>query len=320
MRVVLLVFAASGVFAQLPILYHRGTYNAASLAPFGLPNAPIARGSVFTIFGESLGPAKTPALSFPLLSTLGGVSISVTQSGVATQAYPIFISAAQINAVMPSTVTAGVATLRLTYHARRSNAITIQIADSAPGVFAISSGGYGPGVVMNYVAESNQPVNSLTAPAARGQVITIWGTGLGPVTFPDNVAPTAGNVAPHVTLTIGGQPATIAYSGRAPCCSGIDQIVGCTGGPLTNRFPTPLTAARFPNARSTRSRPASRNLDGGKQSLSTRTATSSAVTHGCLLPGPNHLASPPTGAQSARGPFFHGLLATGHFGDSLDSC
>src|ERR1035438_2211412 len=156
MRVVLLVFAASGVFAQLPILYHRGTYNAASLAPFGLPNAPIARGSVFTIFGESLGPAKTPALSFPLLSTLGGVSISVTQSGVATQAYPIFISAAQINAVMPSTVTAGVATLRLTYHARRSNAITIQIADSAPGVFAISSGGYGPGVVMNYVAESNR--------------------------------------------------------------------------------------------------------------------------------------------------------------------
>jgi hypothetical protein len=28
---------------------------------------------------------------------------------------------------------------------------------------------------MNYVAESNQPVNSLMAPAAPGQVITIWG-------------------------------------------------------------------------------------------------------------------------------------------------
>jgi hypothetical protein len=37
-----------------------------------------------------------------------------------------------------------VAPLRLTYQAKRSNAITIQIADSAPGIFAISSGGYAP--------------------------------------------------------------------------------------------------------------------------------------------------------------------------------
>src|SRR6202521_5720756 len=106
MRFVLLL-SASALFAQQPILYHRGTFNAASLAAFGLPNAPIARGSVFSIFGENLGPAKSPALSFPLLSTLGGVSISVTQSGVASQAFPIFVSAAQINAVMPSTVAAG---------------------------------------------------------------------------------------------------------------------------------------------------------------------------------------------------------------------
>lgn len=225
MRVVLLAFSASALFAQQPILYYRGTVNAASLAPFGLPNAPIARGSVFTVFGENLGPAQSPALSFPLSSTLGGVSIGVTQNGATTQAFPIFVSAGQINAVMPSTVSAGLATLRVTYQANKSNAITIQIADSAPGVFAVSSGGYGPGIVQNYVSAGNQPINSLTTPAAPGQVITIWGTGLGPVTFPDNVAPTAGNVATPVTVTIGGQAATVAYSGRTPCCSGVDQIV-----------------------------------------------------------------------------------------------
>ena len=60
MRVVLLAFSANALFAQQPILYHRGTVNAASLAPFGLPNAAIARGSVFTMFGESLGPAQSP--------------------------------------------------------------------------------------------------------------------------------------------------------------------------------------------------------------------------------------------------------------------
>src|ERR1700730_4479334 len=189
MRVVLLVLSASALLAQQPILYTHGTYNAASFAPFGLPNAPIARGSVFTIFGENLGPAQSPALSFPLSATLGGVSISVTQRGVTTQAFPIFISPAQINAVMPSTVTAGLATLRLTHQTAKSNAITIQIADSAPGVLAISSGGYGPAVIDNFVSPSNQPINSLTAPASPGQIVVIWATGLGPVNFPDNVAP-----------------------------------------------------------------------------------------------------------------------------------
>src|SRR5450432_2602237 len=183
MRVVLLVFGSTALLAQQPILYNRGAVNAASLAPSGLPNAAIARGSVFTVFGEKLGPAQSPALSFPLSSTLGGVSLGVTQHGITTQAYPIFVSASQINAVMPSAVTAGLATLRLTYLTNKSNAITISIANSGPGVFAISSGGYGPGVIQNFVSVSDQPVNSLVVPAAPGQVITIWGTGLGPVTF-----------------------------------------------------------------------------------------------------------------------------------------
>jgi uncharacterized protein (TIGR03437 family) len=226
MRFALFFLCSCALFAQQPVLYSRSAVNAASYAPFGLPNAAIARGGVFTVFGENLGPAQSPALSFPLPSTLGGVSMSVTQNGVTTQAIPIYVSAGQINAIMPSSVTAGLATLRVVYLTNKSNAITIQIANSAPGIFAVSGGGFGPGIVQNYISDSNQPINSLTAPAAPGQTVTIWGTGLGPVTFPDNVAPTPGNVATAVTLTIGGQPAAVAYSGRSPCCSGVDQIVG----------------------------------------------------------------------------------------------
>jgi len=224
--VAVLLLSAGDLFALPPILYNRGTVNAASLAPFGLPNAPIARGSIFTTFGENLGPATGQQVSaFPLSTTFGGVSISVTQSGVVTQAFPIYVSAGQINAVMPSSVTAGLATLRLFYQGVKSNAITIQIANSAPGVFAISSGGYGPGIVQNFVSATNEPINSLVTPTSPGQTVVIWGTGLGPVTFPDNVAPTAGNVSTPVTVTIGGQLATNLYSGRTPCCSGVDQIV-----------------------------------------------------------------------------------------------
>ena len=97
MRLLLLILSASVLFAQQPILYHRGAVNAASLAPFGLPNAPIARGSVFTVSGENLGPAPSQTVSsYPLLTQLGGVSLSITQKGVVTQALPVSVSATQI--------------------------------------------------------------------------------------------------------------------------------------------------------------------------------------------------------------------------------
>jgi uncharacterized protein (TIGR03437 family) len=227
MRAFALLFSASVLLAQQPVLYHRGTINAASLAPFGLPNAPIARGSIFTVFGENLGPATGQQVStFPIAATLGGVSLSVTQNGVTTPAYPIYVSVNQINAVMPSSAVAGPATLRLSYQGAKSNAITIVIGNSAPGIFALSSGGFGPGIVQNYPSAGGGPfLNSLAVPATPGETIVIWATGLGPVTFPDNVAPTAGNVAATVTATIGGQAAAVQYSGRSPCCSGVDQVV-----------------------------------------------------------------------------------------------
>ncbi len=185
MRTLLLFSWAGLLFAQQPVLYNRGAVNAASLAPAGLPNAPIAQGSIFSVFGENLGPAQPQTVSaFPLSTTFGGVSLSVTRGGVTTQVFPIFVSAGQINAVMPSTVTPGLATLRLFYQGVKSNAITIQIGKSAPGIFAISSGGYGPGIVQNFVSDANQPINSLTTPAAPGQTVIIWGTGFGPSHLP----------------------------------------------------------------------------------------------------------------------------------------
>ncbi|MEO5925696.1 MAG: hypothetical protein ABIR70_17885 [Bryobacteraceae bacterium] len=215
--------------AQQPVLIHRAVVNAASLAPFGLPNGALARGSLFSIFGENLGPAQfAQASAFPWTVNLAGVTITLTQTATSTVSYdavPYFVSAGQINAVLPSTLKAGLASLRVTYQGRRSNAITVQIADAAPGIFAVSSGGFGPGIVQNFVAADNQPINSLIKPATRGQFITIWGTGLGPVPYADNIAPTAGNLATAVTITIGGRPATKQYAGRSPCCAGLDQVV-----------------------------------------------------------------------------------------------
>jgi hypothetical protein len=190
----------------------------------------------------------------------------VTQKGVATAVFPIAVSAAQVYALMPSSVTAGLATLRLTYQNAKSNAITIQIADSAPGIFSMSRGGYGPAVILMAPQEDQTPsstvppgqvgdapdlaslaalplggygpdilqdllaapafaLNYLGNPASPGQTISIWATGLGPASSPDNTAPASNNLATPVTVSIGGIPATPSYAGRASCCAGIDQIV-----------------------------------------------------------------------------------------------
>lgn len=224
-----MVLTAVGCYAQLatqPVVTYRGVVNAASLAPPGLPNAGIARGSVFTIFGANIGPtAPATVNSFPLGPSFNGVSVAIVQGGLSIAAIPIFVSANQINAILPSSTPLGTNLLRVSNGGRVSASVPIEVVENAPGIFAVSSGGFGPGVVQNFVTQGDQPVNSLDVAAARGQVITIWATGLGRVPFPDNVAPTAQNVDAAVTVTIGERDAVPLYAGRSPCCAGVDQIV-----------------------------------------------------------------------------------------------
>ncbi len=228
-RVALLACLAASALAQLslqPVITYRGVLNAASLAPPGLPNAALARGGVFTIFGTNLGPASPSTVTaFPLTPTFSGVNISVTQGGTSVSAIPIFVSQAQINAILPSNAPLGTASVRVGFNGRVSAPVAIEIVENAPGIFAISSGGFGPAVVQNFNTQTDQPVNSLDSSAARGQAITIWATGLGRVPFPDNVAPTAQNLDIPISVTIGEREAPRLYAGRSPCCSGVDQIV-----------------------------------------------------------------------------------------------
>ncbi|WP_031498968.1 hypothetical protein [Bryobacter aggregatus] len=225
-RLALLASVAGLLAAQTPVITYRGVLNAASLAPPGLPNGGIARGGIFTIFGSDIGPA-TPATvnEFPLAPVFQGVSITVSQGGTSVSAIPIFVSANQINAILPSGVPLGTVSMRVGFNGRLSAPAAVEVVENAPGIFAISSGGYGPAVVQNFNSATDQPVNSLDTSAARGQVITIWATGLGKVPFADNVAPTAQNLDVAVTVTIGEHDALRSYAGRSPCCAGVDQIV-----------------------------------------------------------------------------------------------
>ena len=217
---------ATSALAQPPLIYSRSIYNAASYMPAGIPAGAIARGSIFSLFGTRIGPAQpATANSFPLGTTLGGVSLNVVQGATTVSAIPLYVSATQINAIMPSNAPLGNASIQVVVGNFRSNMHPVRIANSAFGIFTALGTGIGPGILQNFIAADNQPINSPTITAQNGQVITLWGTGLGPVTGGDNVAPKAGNLPVQTEVFVGGKSAAVLYSGRTPCCSGVDQIV-----------------------------------------------------------------------------------------------
>ncbi len=225
LRVLAFVLFCVGVAQAQPYINYRGIVNAASFTPQGPSGSEIAQGSIFSIFGTGLGPATLAQVNqFPLQTSLANVSVQVAQGSNSVNAFPIVVTAGQINVIMPSNAPVGRVFITVTFNDATSNPVTATVAPSSFGIFSAASTGYGPGIVQNFVSANSQPINSLTAAAAPGQAVTLWGTGLGPVAA-DNVAPTAGNLATSVEVFVGGQLATILYSGRSPCCSGVDQIV-----------------------------------------------------------------------------------------------
>jgi len=225
MRFAFVMALATSAHAQ-PFVYYRGVVNAGSFLPAGLPNGAIARGSMFSVFGRNLGPSvPQQAAAFPLTSTLAGVSVELTQGGTKVDAIPIFVSATQLNVVLPSNTPLGAVSLRVTYGGQTGNPIPMTVTPASVGLFSANGGGFGPGIVQNFVSQDSQPLNSLTATARPGQVGILWGTGIGAATFPDSAAPTVVTLDPNLEVFVGGKKAAVAYAGRAPCCASIDQIV-----------------------------------------------------------------------------------------------
>ena len=218
------LFVLTCGYSQPPLIYNRAVLNAASFMPPSLPGGAIAQGSIFSIFGTRLGPmSPAQANAFPLGTTLGGISITITQGSSTVNAIPLFVSDGQINAIMPSNAPAGFASMRIMSGNIRSNPMTVRIATSAFGIFTATGTGIGPGILTNFVSAGVQPVNSPTITAEPGQTMTLYGTGLGPVQA-DNVAAAGENLAIKVEVFVGGVSATPLYSGRAPGFAGLDQI------------------------------------------------------------------------------------------------
>jgi len=206
-----------------------GVLNAASYAVPGLPHSAIAQGSMFVVFGQDLAQEQLVVATAPLSTELGGCSIRVSGGGVTADAVLYYTSAAQVAAILPSRIPEGDATIAVTYRFLPHNIKTsaparIRVARSSFGIFTRNQAGSGPGIVQNYNSATDQPVNALTTPVRPGQVMILWGTGLGPVSFDETQLPQVGDLDVDAEVMVGNKSARILYKGRSPQFPGIDQI------------------------------------------------------------------------------------------------
>jgi hypothetical protein len=102
--------------------------------------------------------------------------------------------------------------------------VAIKVVDSTFGIFTRNQAGFGPAILQNFVSQVEQPVNAITDAAHPGQVVILWGTGLGPIAGDDSNIPPVGNLPVTVEVWVGGKAAVVQYAGRSSQFPAIDQI------------------------------------------------------------------------------------------------
>jgi uncharacterized protein (TIGR03437 family) len=211
----------------------QGVMNAASNVPF---NSPVAQGSVFVIKGSGLGPADISVASAPFQSTtLSGTSVAVTVGSTTVSALMYYTSDKQVAALLPSNTPTGAGNFTVTFNGQTSNSVGHGITASNVGILTLDSSGQGPaivtypdyGLVSAAKAANCGGPNTACGAANPGDTLTLWGTGLGPVSGDDASGAGLGQNMPNIPLTVwlGGVQAPLSYQGRSGCCVGLDQIV-----------------------------------------------------------------------------------------------
>jgi len=196
--------------------------NSASYAVSGQNGFGIAQGSIFTLFGQNLGPDQpVQAGPFPLTTRLGETSIRISVGRTSWNAIMIYSSAHQVAAVLPSGVPTGDGLLTLAYSGRSAPAVPVKVLSSAFGIYSVASNGVGAGAITT----GDFQVKTFSDAASPGDALIIWGTGLGPVPGDESLAPLPGATFPATEVFVGNRSAPLLSASRSGCCAGLDQIV-----------------------------------------------------------------------------------------------
>jgi uncharacterized protein (TIGR03437 family) len=185
----------------------------------------IAPGMIVTIMGRGLGPF-TGVVARP--NAAGAIETRLSGVRVLFDGIPaplLFVQRDQINAIVPYAVYGRVSSrIQVESSTIFSVPIDVRVVDAAPGLFTISNSGRDQTAALN----SDHTSNSLSNPARRGTVISVFGTGEGQTESPGQdgrvISTDLRRIILPVTAKIGGVSAEVTYAGSAPgLVSGVFQ-------------------------------------------------------------------------------------------------
>ncbi|MBI4465363.1 MAG: CHRD domain-containing protein [Acidobacteria bacterium] len=197
-------------------------------AGYDLVSSALAPGSIVAVFGTRLtdGTSCLPPSCNPTFGSDGrlGTTMAGAQVTVNGAPVPLFYAArTQLGIQLPVELTGPSATVQVSVAGQSSPARTISIGPFSPGIFTATSDGRGAGAITH----ANGSLVTSQNPAQPGEVLILYATGLGQITpavstgaLPSGAATTV----TRATVTIGGIPAEVQFSGLSGCCVGLNQI------------------------------------------------------------------------------------------------
>lgn len=184
----------------------------------------VSPGSLAALFGNGnvLATTTVSGFSLPLPTSVNGTS--VTMDGIPCPL--VYVSSSQINLQVPAEVQPGTASV-VVNHDGQMFSTTVQVLTSAPGIFTTDY--YVNGGVAILQDSATGAILNASNPAAPGENVTIYLTGIGPVT--NN--PGTGEAAPPsplsqaesvVGVTVSGISSQPSFTGLTPGFAGLAQV------------------------------------------------------------------------------------------------
>lgn len=185
--------------------------------------APVAPGSIVSIFGDGLAEFLGGASSVPLPIALKHVSVSFDfpETGLSVAAPLFYVSPKQLNIQVPWEFAGhNFAIVKVRINDSVSDTFTLNLRDIAPAVFEYNYQGQLLAVATHADGSVITPANR----ARKGETIVVYGTGFGAL----QTAQATGQAAPEGEVRLNATPVStlgsVAFAGLAPGFVGLNQI------------------------------------------------------------------------------------------------
>jgi uncharacterized protein (TIGR03437 family) len=195
-----------------------------SVAP-GRIDPAVAPDSIVNAYGSDLATGTVVASGAPT-TTLGGTTVTITDSAGVSAAAPIFfVSSAQVNYAAPASLALGAATVTVKAGDGTSHSGPVTVVDVEPAVFVLNAAGLVAADIVRLTDAGQQVYENVYALDASNNIIAapvdVSADQVYLVLYATGIRRASQS---QVTVSIGGVNAPVSYAGAQGFYTGFDQV------------------------------------------------------------------------------------------------